>query len=135
MKNTKSEILGIEANEMNKNLYQINCISGQKIMVRVQVLTETSTNKNEYEFSINDSAYCGYQTAYSYVRMLLIEQYTQTRYIFHSKQQIPDICGYQGKACCCPNDCDRAICYDCPKSESFHAKKDGLNPVYMISND
>lgn len=80
-----------------------------------------------------DTQYCSEKIAAKYLIRLINEKKTGIRIIEHKIGSVPVICGINGAACRLPNQCNSALCRDCPVAEKFFAERDGVKLHYIES--
>lgn len=125
-KENKTSVLGVDAYEISKNIFEVRMINGKVITVE----RKPKLKGKRWEYRVDTQYFCQYSYAQSYIRELIHEKLTGIRYIYHTKRKAPDICG-NGKACR-SEECDRMLCTDCPVAEEFHAKHDNVSIEYVI---
>jgi len=129
IKEIKTEILGVDCYQMTENIFEIRLVNGQTIIVKKDI----EYNGSIWNYQVNGYYFNNFKSVYEYVRTLIVEKLTGNRIIYHTKKQIPEICGYEGKACRHPEKCNTMLCLNCPIAEQFFAKHDNVKLIYVIS--
>lgn len=146
-KETKSEILGISAEQVNENTFIISLINGKKIEVikDAEHKSKDSTGNvttTTWAYKIDSQYFDKFEHAYSYIRILITEKLTGNRIIYHEQGKIPALCGckkyltkhaHDGKGCQAQRTNQfSALCSDCPIAEQLQAEQNGVKLVYAI---
>lgn len=124
----RTRVLGVDAYVVSENTFEIRLTNGSVITVE----TNVETCKGKYEYSIDGYTFNDLFYAKDYLHTLIHEKVSGIRYIYHRKDEAPDICGY-GKACKKKGECDTALCTECPVGEQFFAERDGVKLEYIVT--
>lgn len=97
---------------------------------RFDVWQDAELNGKTWCWRVEDQYFSREEYAVNYLLRLIAEKLTGKRIIYHSKREVPEICGVEGAACRSSGKCNTALCTDCPVAEKFFADRDGVELVY-----
>ena len=124
----KTSILGVDAYQVDINLFEVRLSNGKSIRIETQ-----AKYKNDiFPYKVDSQYFTVGVYARNYLKKLLQEKTTGVRVIHHRKQTVPDICGVNGAACRAKGEYNRGLCCMCPIAEEFYAKQDGVTLVYVM---
>lgn len=123
-----SDSLYLNAETIDEKRWIIHLSNGAEIAVE----KEPEHNGSTWEWKIDTQVFSKEEFARSYLKTLVTEKLTGKRVIFHKKNKVPGICGEDGRACRCPDECNRALCMGCPVAEKFFADRDGVELIYAV---
>lgn len=103
--------------------------NGKELYVEKDAVNPSTVSK--WPWKIENQYFIIDSHAGKYLQQRIVELTTGIRVLL-KKNPVPDICGVDGRACRHPNECDSALCMDCPVAEKFHAEKDGVTIVYAV---
>ena len=111
------------------NQWEIRLSNGTVISAE----SEVERNGGIWAWRIQGQYFDREEHARRYLETLIAEKSTGKRVILHAKRKPPEICGVEGRACRAPNECRRALCFQCPVAEEFFAKRDGVELIYAMN--
>lgn len=124
----KTIILGVDAYQVDTNLFEVCLSNGKSIWIE----TQAKYNNDTYAYKVESQYFTTFKSAYNYLRKLIQEKTTGLRMVYHRKQTVPDICGVNGAACRAKGNYNTMLCSMCPIAEEFYAKQDGVKLVYVM---
>lgn len=123
----KTSVLGVDAYQIDTNLFEVRLINGKSIRIERQA----KYGNDIYYCKIDSQYFTSFHPARTYLHQLILEKISCYRMIYHRKQTVPEICGVNGSACRAKGECNRALCTNCPVAEEFFAEKDGVKLMYV----
>jgi hypothetical protein len=121
----QTEILGVECTQIARTAYVVKLANGTTIAIMENV----EYNRALWAYKIDSQYFSKRESAISYLHRLIQEKLTGLRIINHKQKRVPEIC--EG-ACRHPNECNRALCSQCPIALKFFADRDNLKLVYVL---
>ncbi len=123
-----TDSLHLNAEKISEKDYIIRLSNGKEIKVE----KDPEYNGSTWAWRVDGQIFSRDDYALSYLKQLAAEKLTGKRILFHSKKEVPDICGVDGCACRAKNKCNTALCSFCPVAEQFEADRDGVDLIYAI---
>lgn len=123
-----TDSLKLNAERTEDGAYIVRLSNGKEITVQ----KDMERNGSKWAWRIDSQYFSNDRYAEKYLRELVAEKLTGKRIIYHAKGEAPDICGFEGRACRAPHECNRALCSYCPIAEAFFAERDGVELVYAV---
>lgn len=123
-----TDSLYLDAEKISEKVFIIHLSNGKEIKVE----KEPERNGEIWAWRVDSQIFSRDDYALSYLKELVAEKLTGKRILFHSKKEVPDICGVDGCACRAKNKCNTGLCTLCPVAEQFEADRDGVELVYAV---
>ena len=120
--------LYLNAEQVNEKKYIIHLSNGKTI----EVEKDPECNGEIWVWRVDGSIFSKDEYAFDHLKTVVYEKLTGKRIIYHSKREVPDICGVNGAACRAKGKCNTALCSFCPVAEKFEADRDGVELIYAV---
>lgn len=123
-----TDSLYLNGEKVDDKRYIVHLSNGKDI----EVEKESRHNGSTWAWRVNGMVFSKDDYAFDYLKELVHEKLTGKRIIYHSKREVPDICGVNGAACRAKGKCNTALCSHCPVAEQFWADRDGVELIYAV---